>query len=96
MASWQDFVFTFGSIVLFMSLVPTAFGKDKPALLTSLPTGALLLLFSITYESLGLTVSAISTVPTGLLWLVIGMQRLAARRRLASEGGRECLRSKGR
>ena len=84
MASWQDFVFTFGSIVLFASLLPTAIGNDKPPVLTSLPTGALLILFAIAYASLGLTVSAIFTVPTGLLWLFIAAQRLAAERRSVS------------
>jgi hypothetical protein len=78
--SWQDFVFTFGSIVFFASLVPTALGREKPPALTSLPTGALLILFSVAYASLGLTVSAIFTVPTGLLWLFIGAQKLAGRR----------------
>lgn len=78
MASWQDLVFTVGSIVIFASLVPTARGRDKPPLLTSLPTGVLLLLFSAAYASLGLTISAIVTVPTGLLWLLIAAQKLVA------------------
>ncbi|MBA4180577.1 MAG: hypothetical protein C0506_08325 [Anaerolinea sp.] len=96
MTSWQDLVFTFGSIVLFASLVPTALGKEKPPVLTSLPTGALLILFAIAYASLGLTASAISTVPTGLLWIVIGGQGIAARRRLAPGARRERGRSKDR
>lgn len=79
--AWQEIVFTLGSIVFFASLVPTALAAEKPSALTSLPTGVLLILFSIAYASLGLTVSAIFTVPTGLLWLVIGAQRLASRRR---------------
>lgn len=82
MVSWQDLVFTVGSIVFFASLVPTALGKEKPSPLTSLPTGALLIVFSIAYASLGLVVSAIFTIPTGLLWLFIGAQRLATRHRL--------------
>ena len=65
-------------------LLPTAIGNDKPPVLTSLPTGALLILFAIAYASLGLTVSAIFTVPTGLLWLFIAAQRLAAERRSVS------------
>ena len=90
LTSWQDLVFTLGSLVFFASLVPTALGKEKPPVLTSLPTGALLLLFSIAYASLGLTVSAIFTVPTGLLWLFIGAQRLAARRMSEGKDEREC------
>lgn len=81
MASWQDLVFTVGAIVFFASLLPTALGSAKPPVLTSLPTGVLLLLFSVTYASLGLTVSAVVTVPSGLLWLLIAAQGLAARRR---------------
>jgi hypothetical protein len=81
LASWQDLVFTVGAIVFFASLLPTALGSAKPPVLTSLPTGVLLLLFSVTYASLGLTVSAVVTVPSGLLWLLIAAQGLAARRR---------------
>lgn len=81
MASWQDLVFTLGAVVFSLSLLPTVMGRSKPPVLTSLPTGLLLLLFSATYASLGLTLSAAFTVPSALLWLVIAAQTLAARRR---------------
>lgn len=80
MTSWQDFVFTGGSVLFFFSLLPSVFGREKPPLLTSLPTGILLLLFAATYASLGLAISAVMTVPTAILWLVIALQRIVAGR----------------
>ena len=71
-------MFSFGSTVFFASLLPRAIGSDKPPVLTRWLIGALLILFSFTYASLGLTISAILTVPSGLLWLSIAAQRLAA------------------
>ena len=72
---WQDIIFTIGSIIFIIALIPSIRGKDKPALSTSLLTGSILFIFSTTYLTLNLT---FSTVTTGILasaWLILAFQK---------------------
>lgn len=51
---WQDWVFGIGTIIFAIALLPSVFGKEKPAISTSVPTGAILMFFAFTQASLSL------------------------------------------
>jgi len=72
---WQDFVFTAGNIVFSAALIPSIVGKSKPALLTSLTTGVVLIVFAATYMTLSLTYSAVTSTVSGCLWLTLAIQK---------------------
>lgn len=73
---WQDLVLTVGSVVLLVMLLPTVFGPNKPARMTSLLTGSMLTVFVGVYLSLGLHLTAVITALTGAAWLLILAQSL--------------------
>lgn len=79
--SWQEIVFTVGSWVFLLALLPSLLGRDKPALLTSIATGSVLIAFAVAYLSLSLTSSGISIGLLGCLWLVLALQKYIQRRR---------------
>ncbi|MDF2460727.1 MAG: hypothetical protein K0S68_130 [Candidatus Saccharibacteria bacterium] len=72
---WQDLVFTAGTIIFAVALIPSVLGKDKPALATSLSTGLVLVVFCFTYASLSLWFSAISVLATASMWLIMAWQK---------------------
>lgn len=72
---WQDWVITIGQIIFIVSLIPTLKGKDKPPVLTSIPTGIVLLVFGITQYSLGLVASTFTSAILGTLWIAVGTQK---------------------
>ena len=61
---WQDWVFSIGTWIFIIALIPTLRGKQKPELSTSLVTGGILAIFVATYLSLNLWLSALSNVLT--------------------------------
>lgn len=77
---WQDAVFTAGSIVFLIALIPTILGPSKPAASTSAMTGTVLLLFAVTYLTLGLYLSAVTTSLTAAAWLTVLVQTLRGNR----------------
>ncbi len=72
---WQDFVLTIGQILFIIALIPSLTSKHKPAFKTSLINGVVLILFACTYISLSLTLGAIGTFITGVLWLILAYQK---------------------
>lgn len=73
---WQDIVFTVGSFIFSVALIPAIRAKEKPPLKTSLSTFLVLLAFVACYISLGFWVSAIFGSLTALCWFILFMQRL--------------------
>lgn len=71
---WQDAVLTGGALVLFIALLPSVFSKSKPAAATSIMTGIVLAIFSVTYTTLGLWFAATTTGITSLTWFVLFWQ----------------------
>lgn len=80
MSNWQDIVLTLGSIVFLLALVPSIKSKDKPAVATSIMTGLVLFVFAATYTTLHLWFSAATTALTGVLWLVLAVQKVKTSR----------------
>jgi len=56
--------------------MPTVLGKHKPALSTSVLTGAVLFVFAITYMTLHLWFAAVTTLMTSIQWFILAAQRL--------------------
>lgn len=86
---WQDAIFLAGSVFSLLVLLPTL--RDSMAnvpLGTSLPSAGLGLLYGGTFFSLGMTMSAVGALLTGLAWSVIAFLRspnsLRTRRHVAS------------
>jgi hypothetical protein len=71
---WQDFVFTFGSIGFTIALIPALRSKQKPPVSSSLLTGTFLLIFALTYVTLGLWLSVIFGTILALTWLTLALQ----------------------
>lgn len=72
---WQDWVFGIGAIIFSIALLPSVFGKEKPSMSTSVPTGAILLLFAFTQASLSLWFASGMSVVAGSLWFTLAIQR---------------------
>jgi hypothetical protein len=72
---WQDLIFCIGSILFIVGLIPSVRGKQKPPKSTCVITGLTLLTFAITYATLGLWLSFITTLITSTMWLVLLVQQ---------------------
>lgn len=72
---WQEIVLTIGQIIFTLSLLPSVFSKDKPALATSGITAFILFVFVFTYYSLNLYMTALGTLTTGILWFILAYQK---------------------
>jgi len=73
---WQDYVLVAMQVVFCLTLVPMLFTKEKPPLLSSIPTGVALLTIAATYITLELWLAAIGSGIVGIQWLVLTYQRL--------------------
>jgi len=78
---WQDWVLTAGSLIFAFALIPSVFSQHKPALSTSLMTGAVLLVFSFVYLTLSLWFASITTLTTGTLWFTLAIQKIFSDKR---------------
>jgi len=76
--TWQDIVFSVGSWIFIIALLPSLFGKDKPPISTSLLTGSVLLIYALTYVSLDFWLSVASTGLLAIAWLTLGIQKFLA------------------
>ena len=72
---WQDWVFSIGSWIFVIALIPTIRGKSKPELSTSIVTAIILSSFALTYFTLRLWFSAFSTILTASCWYILAAQK---------------------
>lgn len=72
---WQDAVFTLGLSVFVGALLPTLWGKEKPPLLTSIPTATMQIVLAITFATLGLWFAAVTGFILGVEWWWLVIQR---------------------
>jgi len=77
--AWQDLVFTVGSFIFFVALLPAAKAKEKTPISTSLVTGSVLASFCFAYATLGLWLAAVTTIITALMWCTLAIQKLMRR-----------------
>ena len=73
--AWQDIVLSVGQWVFIIALLPSVFGKDKPAFSSSVITGGVLGVFALTFATLSLWVSAFSTTLVSITWFVLAVQK---------------------
>jgi len=71
---WQEIVLTSGQVIFTLSLLPSVFSKDKPALATSLIT-SILFIYVYVYITMNLYMTALGTLTTGMLWGVLAYQK---------------------
>lgn len=72
---WQDSIFSIGSLIFAVALIPSILSKDKPAIMTSFTTGSVLLVFSMAYFTLGLWVATFINGIVGAMWLYLAWQK---------------------
>ncbi len=85
MSSWQDITLTIVGIIFTLSLIPQViegYRKKNGAvsLLTSVPTTIGLAIIAYTYTTLHLYFSAVMITITGILWLLLWIQRIRYRK----------------
>ena len=73
---WQDYFLSLGSLILALGLIPSLLGKSKPAFLTSLISGSVLMGFGFLFYSLSLWISASAATIQGILWFILAYQKL--------------------
>lgn len=75
-STWQDYIFSVGSLIFILALLPVLKTAEKPPVKTSLQTGGVLLIYStICYTTMHLWYSFATTLLLAVMWLVIGFQR---------------------
>ena len=68
---WQDAVFSIGTAIFILALIPTVLGPNKPEASTCLLTGVILLGFSITHMTLGLWIASAVAFLNAVVWFVL-------------------------
>ena len=72
---WQDAVIAVGQILFAVALVPALRSRQKPPRSTCVMTGVILLVFSVTFATLGLWWGSSTAAVCGVLWLVLLWQQ---------------------
>lgn len=72
---WQDAVFTVGSVLFFVSLLPALRDGQKPPVKTSLLTGVVLSIYAVTMATLELYWTAFANAAVAAQWLTLAVQR---------------------
>lgn len=72
---WQDIVLSIGQWIFVLALLPSVFGKDKPALASSLLTGGVLSVFGFVYATLGLWSAVVATSAVAGTWFILAWQK---------------------
>ena len=73
--AWQDIIIAAGQWVFLLALLPSIFGKDKPALATSILTGVVLAVLAFAYATLMLWISTLSAILVSLGWFTLAAQK---------------------
>lgn len=73
---WQDLVISIGQFVFIISMIPSILSQYKPDIKTSLPTGLILMVFTISFLSMGMYMASISSFLTSVCWLILFYQKL--------------------
>ena len=73
---WQDLVFSLGSIVFTIALIPAILEKRSPPASTCVLTGAMVGVYAATDLTLELWFSAITSAISALLWIWMGIKQI--------------------
>lgn len=73
---WQDYVLMGGNLLFAILLLPTLLNPNAMVpLTTSLLTGSVLLVFSYTFYTMNLKLSTLTSLMSGVMWLLIAIFR---------------------
>lgn len=70
-----DYILSFGNVIFAFALLPSVFGKSKPAAWTSLITFFVLCCFSVSYGLLRLPLAAALNSVNAVLWGTLFWQK---------------------
>jgi hypothetical protein len=73
---WQDIVFSIGSIVFTIALIPAIIEKRYPPKSTCIMTGFMVGIYAATDLTLHLWFSAITSAISALLWIWMGLRQV--------------------
>lgn len=72
---WQDAIFTTGTVLFGLALIPTIYASAKPDLWTSALTAAVLAMFTVAHFTLTLWFASAASAILAVEWSVLGYQR---------------------
>lgn len=78
---WQDTVIAVGQWILAASLLPTVFGKEKPALTTSVISVIVMATFGFTFWTLAFWNAVASSVAGCSIWFLLAVQKYRSTRK---------------
>jgi hypothetical protein len=78
---WQDIILTGAQIFFGLSLLPSIFSKDKPALLTSASTSFMLFVISYVNYTLNLFGASLGLFIVAILWGTLAIQKYSSRKK---------------
>lgn len=78
---WQDWVFTVGSLILTVGILPMLWHKHKPPLTSSIPVFVVLYAFTATYPTLNIYLACAIEGVQSTLWVALAVQRVQEVRR---------------
>lgn len=81
---WQDYVFTVGSFLLIVTLIPMLRSKHGAPVWSALPIAAILFVFAATYLTLGFKLAPTIEAVQATLWVYLAWQH-TTRTRQASK-----------
>lgn len=73
---WQDVVIAVCQLAFIPAMLPTVFGKDKPALSTSVMNFVIVTIIASCLASLHLWFAAGSAAPIALIWFILAVQKM--------------------
>ncbi len=73
--SWQDTTIAFCQLLFLPSMLPTLFGKDKPALSTSVMNTIIVAIITFVMSTLNLWFSVITGTLTAAIWAILAYQK---------------------
>ena len=73
---WQDLVFTFGTVVFTIALIPALRQKRYPPKSTCFLTGSMLILYIVTDVTLELWLTALTTSVSAMIWIYMGVKQI--------------------
>jgi D-alanyl-lipoteichoic acid acyltransferase DltB (MBOAT superfamily) len=72
---WQDTIIALCQLAFLPSMLPTVFGKDKPAFSTSVMNAVIVAIIATTMATLHLWFSVITSSAIVLVWVILAVQK---------------------
>jgi hypothetical protein len=72
----SNVIFAVGSFIFSLALIPSIKSKDKPAIFTSLSTGAILTIYLICYAMLGMWLAFVAGIFVVVAWYTLAIQKM--------------------